>query len=429
MLDALGEAEVSGIVGVHERFVGPAMHPVGADATSSTFEYLVMDWIDGRTVAEAIRNGAPAHEVVAALTPVAEALDLLCSGALTGGRPVLHGDVKPDNIMIRSDGSAVLVDLGLLHGTDIVLAGAGSAGYRVPPEVCLAGQDDLYGFAGVVFHAFTGSHPPDDPSALMARMSSAGTPTAVRELIVAARRHGHHGGVVAWLSEVQRAMGPVRLGRRSPAMALAALTALLVLAGALALALTDAGAPTATTDLVCDSDRWAADAGRMQGDTPLTWKDTDGDCLHDAYEINAIGSDPARPVGSEAWLTPADAQLSYLVEVHQLLRSEVWLDPVACRPSVWADAASAWRRSHPDAPPWDDPDGDCLATVHEHLLGTDPMEADTDDDAVIDSLDPDSSNGLIEPFDIQLTPAGPVAAQPAGQPPRLDRPRADGPGD
>lgn len=421
-LEFLPGSDVPGLVKVHERFVGPPMHPAGFDARSSRFEYLVMEWIEGRTLTEVIRVGRPPHEVVAALSPIAEALDLLRSGRLTGGRAAVHGDVKPDNIMIRPDGTAVLVDLGLLRGVDVALIGAGSAGYCVPPQMSLHRQSDLYGLAGVVFHAFTRSHPPDDPTTFAAELEAIDAPPGVRRLIVAARTQIYEGGAVAWLTAVQGATERVT-GRRRPQPAL---SALLIMVSSLML--TRAGGPVPPVDPVCDARRWAIAADRIQ-DVPLSWADSDGDCLHDAYEINAIGSDPVEADDNQAWLTTADAQLRYLVRIHELLRSEVWLDPAACRPDVWADAAATWLRSHPDAPPWADPDRDCLATVHEQVLGTDPDRPDTDADGVIDSLDPDSSNGLIEPLDIQLTLAGPVASQPSGQPPRLDRPRSDGSGD
>lgn len=421
LIERLADAHVPGLVEVHERFIGPPIHPAGSDVGDATNDYLVMEWIEGRTLTAAAEEGVSISAILRALRPVCEALDRLRSGALTGGRSVIHGDVKPDNIMIRADGSGVLVDLGLLRPVDTEIVGAGTTGYSLGHDVP-AGRADLYGLAGVVHHAYTGTPPPTDPAILDARLESSGCPPEVRRRIVEARTARCGVGARRWLAGVEGSSQPTPRPQRAiwPALLLAACG--LVLSGS------SIGTATGPS---CEPELWAGEAElwRSTVETPVGWNDADRDCLHDAYEINAVGSDPNSPEGVGLWLRPANDQLAYLAGVHQLLNSQLWLDPAVCDPELWQMAAAEWRMTHENSPRWDDPDRDCLATVHEELLGTDPTNADSDADGRIDSLDADTSNGLIDPIDVQLSLAGPVAVLPAGQPPRLDRPRSDGPGD
>jgi len=78
--------------------------------------------------------------------------------------PVAHGDVKPSNIVLRQDGSTVLVDLGLTRLAD----GAGRVGRSRPyaaPEMFQPGarstpEADRFAFAATVVHAILGEPPP-----------------------------------------------------------------------------------------------------------------------------------------------------------------------------------------------------------------------------------------------------------------------------
>jgi predicted ATPase len=122
---------------------------------------LVMDWIAGMSLAE--RRGAteahPFDEVVTWLAQVAEALD-----HLHGHRPpVVHGDVKPANIVLTSQGKAVLVDFGIARrGTGARLGGSGTTAFMAPE---LAAGDppspaaDVFSLAATAYFLLTG-HPP-----------------------------------------------------------------------------------------------------------------------------------------------------------------------------------------------------------------------------------------------------------------------------
>jgi hypothetical protein len=153
-----------GLVRVLEVFTGPPRHRVGTVPAGAS-RYVVMDLIEGLTLREWLDEN-PAATVSArlrTLTTVASALDEMHSGAQTAV-PVAHGDVKPSNIVMRPDGSTVLVDLGLTRLTD----GGGKVGrsrpYAAPelfhPEGRTSPEADRFAFAATVVHAVLGEPPP-----------------------------------------------------------------------------------------------------------------------------------------------------------------------------------------------------------------------------------------------------------------------------
>ncbi|WP_433064048.1 protein kinase domain-containing protein [Dactylosporangium sp. CS-033363] len=158
-----------GVVGVHGQFAGAAMHlPGEADRGSAQALYLVMNWVEGQD----LRDWVPAHTATADraeglryLTQVADVLDWLHSGGGTpSGRPVIHGDISPANVIVNGDGQAVLVDFGLFRITGHVTAlPAGTPGYCAP-EVIAGGEysagSDRYAFGGLALYVLTGEHPP-----------------------------------------------------------------------------------------------------------------------------------------------------------------------------------------------------------------------------------------------------------------------------
>jgi serine/threonine-protein kinase len=70
--------------------------------------YLVMDFVEGESLADRIkRDGVlPEAEVLAWADQLLDAL------AYCHSQGIIHRDVKPQNVIIRADGRAVLVDFG-----------------------------------------------------------------------------------------------------------------------------------------------------------------------------------------------------------------------------------------------------------------------------------------------------------------------------
>ena len=69
--------------------------------------FIAMEFVDGRTLAELLRGGAELHKVLRYLQHVAQGL------AKAHSAGIVHRDLKPDNIMVTHDGHVKILDFGL----------------------------------------------------------------------------------------------------------------------------------------------------------------------------------------------------------------------------------------------------------------------------------------------------------------------------
>lgn len=127
--------------------------------------FLVMDLLPGESLRRRLRRDfrLPVSEAVWILRQISEALAALHA---TG---FLHGDIKPDNVRLIDDGTAVLIDLGFAHrpGENAAFLRAGyvlgTANY-LAPEQCdpLPTEDlssDLFSLGVMFFEMLTGRLP------------------------------------------------------------------------------------------------------------------------------------------------------------------------------------------------------------------------------------------------------------------------------
>ncbi|MFB7717792.1 protein kinase [Nocardia sp. NPDC056100] len=125
--------------------------------------YIDMRLVDGESLRDRLRRiGYDTPErAVAVIEQVAAALD----AAHTDG--LLHRDIKPDNILLTTEGFAYLVDFGIAQSaTDATLTADGSAvgsfGYMAPERFSsrdLTPAADVYALACVLFECLTGTRP------------------------------------------------------------------------------------------------------------------------------------------------------------------------------------------------------------------------------------------------------------------------------
>ena len=122
---------------------------------------LVMDWVDGVDLAQLVTDtgdpGLPVTSVVAYMAQVADALGHLHA------QGVVHGDVKPANLVLTPDGRVVLVDFGVSQRPgDGTLTSLGSPGYAAPELGAgqhLTSAADVYSLAATAVALLTGAPP------------------------------------------------------------------------------------------------------------------------------------------------------------------------------------------------------------------------------------------------------------------------------
>ena len=169
-----------GVVGVREHFEGGGMHTLGEASGASGSLYLVMNWVDGQPLREWVplhRSPDDFFESLRYLSQVGDVLDWLHSGQATpSGRPVIHADVTPANVIVTGAGQAVLVDFGLIRlATGAGPVVEGTRGYMAP-EVLATGNyspaSDRYSFAALTYYVLTGNNPPADLPSIRAGLAA-----------------------------------------------------------------------------------------------------------------------------------------------------------------------------------------------------------------------------------------------------------------
>src|SRR5918997_5009551 len=159
--ELLGEARVLLALAPH-----PALPLVREDFFDRDDYVVAMDWVEGTDLATLLaENGRPglaSSSVLAYLAQAAEALTHLHSQS----PPVIHGDVKPGNLILTTGGRIKLVDFGLSSAPKVPRVRAGTPGYRAPELAVGAAPSrasDVYALAATAFALLTGSAPAGGP--------------------------------------------------------------------------------------------------------------------------------------------------------------------------------------------------------------------------------------------------------------------------
>jgi WD40 repeat protein/class 3 adenylate cyclase len=140
----------------------PALPLVREDFFDGDEYVIAMDWVDGTdlgTLLRAVgRPGLAPSSVLAYLADAANALTYLH----TQDVPVIHGDVKPANLILTRGGRVKLVDFGVSSVPGAPRRRAGTPGFRAPELAAGAAPSrasDVYSLAATAFTLLTGSVP------------------------------------------------------------------------------------------------------------------------------------------------------------------------------------------------------------------------------------------------------------------------------
>lgn len=148
-----------------ERFERPGIVKVYSVFQANGTAYIVMELLRGSSFQKLIqeRGVVPEHLALGFISDLGCTLDGIHLAGL------LHGDIKPENIVLTEDDRVILLDFGaarsyLSHGSDRGDSVTLTPGYA-PPEQYRADEPidpstDVYALAATLYHLLTGHRPP-----------------------------------------------------------------------------------------------------------------------------------------------------------------------------------------------------------------------------------------------------------------------------
>lgn len=187
--------EASNLAKLKHRGIVKVIETFEANGTS----YYAMEYCGGGSLDSRIksRGSLPEAEALRYFAQIAEALQYMHS------RRMLHLDLKPGNVMLRSSGEAVLIDFGLSkqfndngEPESSTTIGGGTPGYA-PIEQANYKEDsggklpvtmDIYALGGTLYKMLTGERPPVASDVLMHFPEEPLRAHNVSEYVVAALR-------------------------------------------------------------------------------------------------------------------------------------------------------------------------------------------------------------------------------------------------
>ncbi len=174
---------------VGSRVSHPNIVPVLSSQVARPPFYLAMPKLEGATVAQLIGNRGPLG-VAESLWIGRQAVEGLA--ALHSSQQMVHGDIKPANLLVGPTGHTTLLDLGFAHTLDEAIDWrshrlAASVAYIAPELVtssyASSPQSDLYSLGVSLYEMLTARRPfeGDDAAQLVAQHRSA-KPACIRSL-------------------------------------------------------------------------------------------------------------------------------------------------------------------------------------------------------------------------------------------------------
>ncbi len=161
--DVRVEREIRAMQGLTHPALSRLIEHGFCDIAGKRIRYIAWEFIEGQSLNERLAAGVlPEREVLVMAADVADAVGAIWS------RRIVHRDINPKNIMLKTGGGAVLIDLGgarHLDETTVTAVGAtfGTVGYFSPEQAraerALSSASDVFSLGIVMVQSLLGSHP------------------------------------------------------------------------------------------------------------------------------------------------------------------------------------------------------------------------------------------------------------------------------
>lgn len=163
--------------------------------TEESCQFLVMEFIDGETLSQMLAKRGKPFEMSQIFSWTEQLLDVL-SYLHSHNPPIIHRDVKPNNLKLTENGQIVLLDFGLAKGLvkhsdtyshSIESSISGYTPHYAPLEqINGLGTDcrsDIYSTAATIYHLATNIKPADATYRAVATLNKEGDPLKLAHLL------------------------------------------------------------------------------------------------------------------------------------------------------------------------------------------------------------------------------------------------------
>jgi beta-lactam-binding protein with PASTA domain/predicted Ser/Thr protein kinase len=157
--------EASSAAGLQHQYVVSVYDRGEYDGTP----YIAMEYVDGRTLKQLVRDDGPLDPARAANLTV----QILRAARFAHRRGVIHRDFKPQNVIVDDEGRAKVTDFGIARAgaSDMTQTGSimGTAQYLSPEQAqghAVNARSDLYSIGIILYELLTGRVPFDAESAV-----------------------------------------------------------------------------------------------------------------------------------------------------------------------------------------------------------------------------------------------------------------------
>jgi len=159
------------------RLIHPNIAQIYTYGISNGMPYIAMELVAGGSLDQLMQHSGAAIDITRVMKIGEQVAQALRCAADQG---LVHGDVKPENILLDSNGNAKLVDFGLAAMQKNTNEIWGTPYYIAPEKVKKEAVDfraDIYSLGGTLYHALTGVAPFEgDDAAAVVRKRFEGAP-------------------------------------------------------------------------------------------------------------------------------------------------------------------------------------------------------------------------------------------------------------